>query len=75
MHVYNAHATIEMSRTTCPRKARNKCNSRGGDWDCVRQMQMYRHRPDVLASALMEMGFNENGDDVLADGHQPHGQS
>lgn len=75
MQIDKTHAPTEMSRTTCPRKARSKNNSRGGDWDCVRQMQMYRHRPDVLASALLEMGVSESGDEVLADGHQPHGQS
>ena len=75
MTVDPAHAPIEMSRTTCPRKARNPVNSRGGDWDCVRQMQMFRHRPDVLASALRDMGVNESGDELLADGHQPLGQS
>ncbi len=70
MHIYIAHAPAEMSRTTCQRKARPVVNSRGGDWDCVRQMQMFRHRPDVLAGALRDMGISENGDEVLADGHQ-----
>jgi hypothetical protein len=57
-------ALTEMSRTTCPRKVRNKSNSHGGDWDCVRQMQMFRHRPDVLASTLRDMGITESGDEV-----------
>lgn len=61
---------IETSRTTCPRTVRNKSNARGGDWDCVRQMEMFRHRPDVLASTLRDMGVTESGDEVLADGHQ-----
>lgn len=39
--------------------------SRGrGSWDCVRQMQMYRRRPDVLAAALRDMGFSATGDDI-----------
>ena len=56
-------------------------HSRGrGKWDCVRQMEMYRHRPDVLAAALRDMGYSESGDEMpddeaLADGHQPHGSS
>ena len=70
MHIYTTHAPAEMSRTTCPRKARPVVNSRGGDWDCVRQMQMFRHRPDVLASALRDMGVTESGDECV-----PHGQS
>ncbi len=70
MHLYTSHASIETSRTTCPRKARSKNNSRGGDWDCVRQMQMFRHRPDVLASALRAMGVSDSGDEVLEDGRQ-----
>ena len=57
-------APTEMSRTTCPRKVRSKSNSLGGDWDCVRQMQMFRHRPDVLASTLRDMGITESGDEV-----------
>ena len=39
-------------------------HSRGQGWDCVSQMQMYRHRPDVLASALETMGITENGDEL-----------
>jgi hypothetical protein len=45
-------------------------NARGGDWDCVRQMRMYRHRPDVLATALLEMGVTESGDEVPEDGQR-----
>ena len=70
MHIYTTHAPIEMTRPTCPRKRPGKANNRGGDWDCVRQMEMFRHRPDVLASALRDMGVDENGDEVLADGQQ-----
>jgi hypothetical protein len=45
--------------------------SRGrGYWDCVRQMEMYRHRPDVLAAALRDLGFSESGDEC-----EPHEQS
>ena len=47
MHKNITHALTEMSRTTCPRRSRSKVNPRGGDWDCVRQMQMFRHRPDA----------------------------
>jgi hypothetical protein len=64
MHTYKAHAPAEMSRATCPSKARPVVNNRGGDWDCVRQMQMFRHRPDVLATALRDMGVTETGDEV-----------
>lgn len=64
MHIYTTHAPAEMSRTDCPRQARPVVNSRGGDWDCVRQMQMFRHRPDVLASALRDMGVTEHGDEA-----------
>jgi len=70
MHLYTTHAPIETSRTTCPRTTRKKSNARGGDWDCVRQMQMFRHRPDVLASALRDMGVSESGDEVPTDGQQ-----
>ena len=42
--------------------------SRGrGKWDCVRQMEMYRRRPDVLAAALRDMGFSDSGDEVTDD--------
>jgi len=51
-------------------------HSRGrGNWDCVRQMQMYRRRPDVLAAALRDMGINESGDEVTDDPCEPHGSS
>jgi hypothetical protein len=30
-------------------------------------MEMYRRRPDVLAAALRDMGFNESGDEVADD--------
>jgi hypothetical protein len=35
--------------------------------DCVSQMRLARNRPDVLASALREMGITENGDGIPDD--------
>ena len=64
--------TLKFSRTTCPQKSQSLVNSRGGGWDCIRQMQMFRHRPDVLASALRDMGVNESGDEIT-DECEPHG--
>ena len=75
MHTYTAHATVDRSRNSSPEKRPLTAHSRGRGWDCVRQMQMFRRRPDVLAAALRDMGFSASGDEVLADCHQPHGQS
>ena len=61
---HRSKPAAELSRATCPHKAQSKSNSRGGDWDCVRQMRMFRHRPDVLANALLDMGVTESGDEV-----------
>ena len=57
-------ATAEVKPLTAQSRGRGK-------WDCVRQMEMYRRRPDVLAAALRDMG-------VLPDGHyedEPDNQS
>jgi hypothetical protein len=70
MHRNTAPVSDDLSRIICPRKSPSPVNTRGGDWDCVRQMQIYRHRPDVLAKALLDMGVTESGDEALADGHQ-----
>ena len=67
MHLSTAPVSDDLSRTSCPHKAPSPVNSRGGDWDCVRQLWIYRHRPDVLATALADMGITENGDESLAD--------
>ena len=75
MHTYTAPATVDRSRNSSPEKQPLTAHSRGRGWDCVRQMQMFRHRPEVLAAALRDMGFSDSGDEVLADCHQPHGQS
>jgi hypothetical protein len=32
--------------------------------DCISQMRLARRHPEVLASALREMGVTENGDDL-----------
>ncbi len=68
MHRNTAPVSDDFSRASCPRKSQSPVNTRGGDWDCVRQMRMYRHRPDVLANALLDMGVTESGDEV-ADYH------
>jgi hypothetical protein len=73
MHIYTAHASPDLVRTGSARISSLTEQSRGrGCWDCVRQMQMYRRRPDVLAAALRDMG-------VLPDGHyegsEPDGPS
>ena len=47
-----------------PEKSPLTAKSRGRGWDCVRQMQMFRQRPDVLAAALHDMGFSESGDEL-----------
>jgi hypothetical protein len=65
MHLYKAHAPVEPPRKECPQERRSRLNSSGDGWDCVRQMQMFRLRPDVLASALRDMGVDENGDEIL----------
>lgn len=68
MHTYTAHATGDLSRNAGPEKSPLTAHSRGrGNWDCVRQMQMFRHRPDVLAAALRDMGFSESGDEMPED--------
>jgi hypothetical protein len=58
----------DLSRNARPEKSPLTAHSRGrGNWDCVRQMQMYRRRPDVLAAALRDLGFSESGDEVTDD--------
>ena len=65
MNTYTAHVPVDLSRNVCPEKSPLTAHSRGrGNWDCVRQMQMYRHRPDVLAAALRDMGLSESGDEI-----------
>ena len=65
MHTYTAHAPVDLSRNVRPEKSPLTAHSRGrGNWDCVRQMQMYRHRPDVLAAALRDMGCSDSGDEI-----------
>jgi len=64
MHRKTEPVSDDLSRLSCPRKSQNPVNNRGGDWDCVRQMRMFRHRPDVLANALLDMGVTESGDEV-----------
>ena len=68
MHTYTAHVSPDQVRLSQPRVVPLTAQSRGrGNWDCLRQMQMYRRRPDVLAAALRDMGFNESGDEVAED--------
>ena len=65
MHTYTAHAPVVLAQSTRPEKSPLTAHSRGrGNWDCVRQMQMYRHRPDVLAAALRDMGCSDSGDEI-----------
>ena len=65
MHTYTAHAPVVLAQGTRPEKSPLTAHSRGrGNWDCVRQMQMYRRRPDVLAAALRDMGFSDSGDEI-----------
>ena len=71
MDTYTAHVSPDQVRLSQPRVVPLTAQSRGrGNWDCLRQMQMYRRRPDVLAAALRDMGFNESGDEC-----EPHEQS
>jgi len=65
MNIDTNHAPMDMACPTCLRNVRTPVNNRGGDWDCVRQMQMFRHRPDCLARALRDMGVTESGDEVV----------
>ena len=68
MHTYTAHVSPDQVRLSQPRVIPLTAQSRGrGNWDCLRQMQMYRRRPDVLAAALRDMGFNESGDEAADD--------
>ena len=65
MNTYTAHAPVVLAQSTRPEKSPLTAHSRGrGNWDCVRQMQMYRRRPDVLAAALRDMGFSDSGDEI-----------
>jgi len=65
MHTYTAHAPVVSAQSTRPEKSPLTAHSRGrGNWDCVRQMQMYRRRPDVLAAALRDMGCSDSGDEI-----------
>jgi hypothetical protein len=65
MHIYTAHVSPDVVRTGPAQIPSLTAQSRGrGCWDCVRQMQMYRRRPDVLAAALRDMGFSDTGDDI-----------
>ena len=65
MQTYTAHAPVVLAQSTRPEKSPLTAHSRGrGNWDCVRQMQMYRRRPDVLAAALRDMGFSDSGDEI-----------
>jgi len=65
MHTYTAHTPVVLAQSARPEKSPLTAHSRGrGNWDCVRQMQMYRHRPDVLAAALRDMGFSDSGDEI-----------
>ena len=65
MHTYTAHAPVVLAQGTRPEKNPLTAHSRGrGNWDCVRQMQMYRRRPDVLAAALRDMGLSDSGDEI-----------
>ena len=64
--------TIQSTAAPCRAAATNTrpltAHSRGrGKCDCVRQMEMYRRRPDVLAAALRDMGFSDSGDEVTDD--------
>ena len=68
MDTYTAHVSPDQVRLSQPRVVPLTAQSRGrGNWDCLRQMQMYRRRPEVLAAALRDMGFNESGDEVADD--------
>lgn len=65
MHIYTTHVSPDVVRTSPARIPSLASQSRGrGSWDCVRQMQMYRRRPEVLAAALRDMGFSATGDDI-----------
>ena len=62
MHIYTAHVSPDVVRTGPAQIPSLTAQSRGrGSWDCVRQMQMYRQRPDVLAAALRDMGVLPDG--------------
>lgn len=79
MHIYTAHVSPDQVRPRSPAPSLTAQSRGRGCWDCVRQMQMYRRRPDVLAAALRDMGFSMTGDDIpdvddLADGHDEEKQ-
>ena len=44
--------------------APRRVQARNEEQDCVRQMSLYRSRPEVLASALLAMGITESGDEM-----------
>ena len=45
------------------RRVGTRVKSKNCGWDCLTHMQLFRNRPDVLASALREMGVTESGDE------------
>lgn len=47
-------------RTPKPRERRRRFQTEA---DCVKQMEIYRKRPDMLAAALLVMGITETGDE------------
>ena len=56
------------SQTKKPRRReRSRRYSRQTEPDCLRQMEIYRRRPDVLWSALHEMGVTVDGDEFADD--------
>jgi hypothetical protein len=46
------------------RNGGNLKEDRENGHDCVSQMRLLRHRPDVLANVLRTMGVSEDGDDM-----------
>ena len=44
------------------RRERSRRYSRQTEPDCLKQMEIYRSRPDALWSALHEMGITMEGD-------------
>jgi hypothetical protein len=64
-------STTALCRDAATNNGPLTAKSRGRGWDCVRQMQMFRQRPDVLASALHDMGFSESGNEIPDSDEQP----
>jgi hypothetical protein len=67
MHCDANNQTNELDFDCSYRTSPRLMQDREPRWDCVSQMRLARKRPDVLASALRDMGVTESGDGIPDD--------